>query len=59
MRELVFTGGNEISVTWTPFEVYKDYWGRYTDDPDTGAFNFEIEGGNQFPGDMVTEGRLR
>ena len=56
VRELVFTGGNEMSVTWTPFEVYKDYWGDYRFDPATGAFSFVVEGGNQVPEDMVTEG---
>ncbi|WP_300395647.1 hypothetical protein [Henriciella sp.] len=56
VRELVFTGGNEMSVTWTPFEVYKDYWADYQYDPQTGAFSFEVEGGNQIPEDIVAAG---
>jgi hypothetical protein len=56
IQELVFTGGGEFSVTWTPFEVYKDYWGTYTYDPETGAIRLEVEGGNQVPGDIVPEG---
>ncbi|QYJ01065.1 hypothetical protein KUV46_01420 [Thalassovita mediterranea] len=57
VQELVFSGGGEMSVTWTPFEVYKDYWAAFDYDPATGAFSFEVEGGNQIPEDMVTEGR--
>jgi len=56
VRELVFTGGGDFSVTWTPFEVYKDFWGSYTYDPATGAIAFEVEGGNQTPADMKLEG---
>ena len=56
VRELVFTGGGEFSVTWTPFESYKDYWGTYTYDAATGAISLDIESGNQVPDDAVTEG---
>lgn len=59
VRELVFTGAKEMTVTWTPFEVYKDYWADYDFDPATGAFSFEVEGGNQIPEDMMTEGNAR
>ena len=56
IRELVFTGGGDFSVTWTPFEVYKDYWGSYTYDAETGAITLEVESGNQIPEDIVPEG---
>ncbi|WP_348764088.1 hypothetical protein [Hyphomonas atlantica] len=56
VQELVFTGSGDFSVTWTPFEAYKDYWGSYTYDADTGAVSFEIESGNQTPEDVVLEG---
>ena len=56
VRELVFTAGGQFSVTWTPFEAYKDYWGTYTYDPETGTVRLEVEGGNQVPADMVGEG---
>ena len=59
VQELVFTGGGELSVTWTPFEVYKDYWATFEYKPNTGAFSFEVKGGNQIPDDLVTEGRAR
>jgi hypothetical protein len=56
IQELVFTGGGEFTVTWTPFEVYKDYWGTYTYDAATGAIAFEVKGGNQTPDDLALEG---
>ncbi len=28
--ELLFNGDGTFSVTWLPFEKYKDYWGRYS-----------------------------
>jgi hypothetical protein len=58
IRELVFTGGGDFSVTWTPFEVYKDYWGTYTYDAETGAIHLEVESGNQVPGDIVPDGTV-
>nr|WP_321509376.1 hypothetical protein [uncultured Hyphomonas sp.] len=58
IQELVFTGGGDFSVTWTPFEVYKDYWGTYTYDPETGAIHLDVEGGNQIPEDIVPDGTV-
>ncbi|MEZ5999319.1 hypothetical protein [Hyphomonas sp.] len=58
IRELVFTGGGDFSVTWTPFEVYKYYWGSYSYDPETGAIALDVEGGNQIPEDIVPEGTV-
>ncbi|WP_424339944.1 hypothetical protein [Henriciella sp.] len=54
VRELVFTGAGEMDVTWTPLEVYKDYWAQYSFDRETGAFKFDVEGGNKVPEDIVT-----
>lgn len=56
VRELVFTGGGEFSVTWTPFESYKDFWGSYTYDPEAGGIVLDVEGGNQVPDDIAREG---
>ncbi|WP_139792191.1 hypothetical protein [Henriciella litoralis] len=56
VRELIFSAGGDISVTWTPFESYKDYWGDYTYDVATGAFSFTPKSGNQIPEDMVQSG---
>ena len=56
VRELVFTAAGEFSVTWTPFETYKDYWGVYEYDAASNAFRFTEEGGNQIPEDIHRQG---
>ena len=58
IQELVFTGSGEFSVTWTPFEVYKDYWGVYEYDAESNAFRIAIEGGNQVPEDIYEQGTV-
>ncbi len=30
VRELLFWADGTFSVTWKPFETYRDYWGTYT-----------------------------
>lgn len=54
--ELVFQDTGEFSVTWTPFEVYYDYWGTYTYDEGTGALVLSVDGGNYVPPDIDGEG---
>lgn len=54
--ELVFQNTGEFSVTWTPFEVYYDYWGTYTYDEATGALVLTVDGGNYVPEDIDGEG---
>lgn len=54
--ELVFQDTGEFSVTWTPFEVYYDYWGTYTYDEATGALVLSVDGGNYVPPDIDGEG---
>jgi hypothetical protein len=54
--ELVFENTGEFSVTWTPFEVYFDYWGTYTYDEGTGALVLSVDGGNYVPPDIDGEG---
>ncbi|MCA9650723.1 MAG: hypothetical protein KC501_12485 [Myxococcales bacterium] len=54
--ELVFDDTGEFSVTWTPFEVYYDYWGTFTHDPGTGALSLTVTGGNYVPPDVDGEG---
>lgn len=58
IRELVFTGAGDFSVTWTPFEAYKDYWGVYEYDATSNAFRFAVEGGNQIPEDIYEQGTV-
>ena len=49
MRELVLNEDGSFTVTWFPFERYKDYWGTYTVDRQTGAVTFAVTGGNSVP----------
>lgn len=50
VRELVFRRGKTFSVTRTPFESYRDYWGTYTYDVPTGQLTLTVENGNSLPG---------
>jgi hypothetical protein len=58
IAELVFKADNSFSVTWTPFEIYRDYWGKYTFDKDKGIIHFVIEDGNYIPGDFTGDGQF-
>ncbi|HEX8525526.1 hypothetical protein [Allosphingosinicella sp.] len=55
--ELEFRGENRFSVTFYPFETYRDYWGSYSFDPATGALRLTVEGGNFIPMALDLEGR--
>lgn len=57
INELVFYGDGGFSVTWQPFESYKDYWGEYAYDAGTGTLFLTPEGGNYIPDD-VTPGKI-
>lgn len=59
VRELVFAPGNRFSITFTPFETYKDYWGSYRFDPASGALSLSVEGGNNIPPGLDLEGRAQ
>jgi hypothetical protein len=50
VRELVFNRGRTFTVTRTPFESYRDYWGTYTYDVPTGRLTLTVENGNSRPG---------
>jgi hypothetical protein len=56
--EIRFEVDNGLSVTWTPFGRYWDYWGRYAWSPESGDFRFETTGGNRIPPDVSEGGRL-
>lgn len=56
--EIRFEAERGMSVTWTPFGRYWDYWGRYAWTPESGAFGLEVTGGNQVPGDVSETGVL-
>jgi len=55
--ELEFQPGNRFSVTFTPFETYRDYWGSYAFDPATGRLRLTVEGGNFIPAGLDVEGQ--
>jgi hypothetical protein len=57
--ELEFTADGRFAVTWQPFETYQDYWGTYRLDPGTGALSMTVDGGNNKPGGLDLEGKVR
>lgn len=56
--EIRFEVDNGLSVTWTPFGRYWDYWGQYEWSPESGAFSFTATGGNQIPSDISLNGEM-
>jgi hypothetical protein len=46
-----------FSVTFAPFESYRDYWGNFRFDPATGALHMTVTGGNRVPAGLDLEGR--
>jgi dienelactone hydrolase len=56
--ELVFNADGTFSVTWMPFEVYKDYWGTYTFDLAAHTLSLSVQSGNYEPGDVHGSGRF-
>ena len=57
INEMEFRADGSFSVTWTPFEVYRDYWGNYKFDPVAGSLSLQIERGNYVPDDFRGTGR--
>jgi hypothetical protein len=54
--ELRFDAGGNFSVTWMPFEIYRDYWGSYQFDGELGTLDLSVEGGNYVPEDVDGSG---
>lgn len=50
--ELKFEGDGDFSVTWRPFEAYKDYWGEFDYELETGMLFLRPESGNYIPEDV-------
>lgn len=59
VRELEFSAGNRFSVTFLPFETYKDYWGTYSFDAASGRLVMTVSGGNFVPAGLDLEGTAR
>ncbi len=53
--EVRFDADGVIRVTWTPFEIYYDYWGHYSYNVESGAFGFAVDGGNYVPSDVPSD----
>ena len=49
ISELAFSESRKFTVTWFPFEVYKDYWGFYALDRPKGHLTMGIRYGNYVP----------
>lgn len=58
ISELEVTADGSFSVTWHPFETYRDYWGTWQADNKAGTFRFVIKDGNFKPADFRGEGRF-
>ena len=58
VRELIFKADGHYSVTWAPFETYKDYWGAWRYDAATRVLTLSVEGGNYQPSDRVLSGEV-
>ena len=58
VRELELTA-EDFTVTFAPFESYRDYWGRYSFDAQTGALHMTVTGGNNIPHGLDLEGTAR
>lgn len=56
--ELWFRASGDVNVTWTPFEIYVDYWGDYTYDLMTGDLSITPTGGNYVPADVEGAGKF-
>lgn len=59
VEELDFGDAGFFSVTYAPFETYKDYWGKAKFDLARGDIAFTVEHGNFVPPGLDLEGKVR
>jgi hypothetical protein len=58
VSELIFEPGGHYSVTWLPFESYKDYWGAWRYNARTRVLTLTVDGGNYQPADRALSGEV-
>jgi hypothetical protein len=56
IEELIFKADGTFSVTWLPFECYKDYWGTYANGKEKGRLQLKVQGGNHVPANIDGDG---
>jgi hypothetical protein len=56
LSELVLDADGTIKATWYPFEIYHDYWGKYSYDLATGVFAVTGLDGHYIPPDLDPTG---
>lgn len=49
IKEFELLPSGTFSVTYEPFETYRDFWGEYVFEQDTGALRMTVTGGNRRP----------
>jgi len=59
LRELVFKADGTFQATFTPFEVYHDYWGDYSSDPEKGTLELAVKSGNFIPENLDLQGEYK
>lgn len=57
--ELEFRAVGWFSVTWQPFETYRDYWGDYSSETAKQTLSLKITGSNFAPKDFHGDGSYR
>ncbi len=58
IREFEIQAGGFFSVTWHPFESYRDYWGEVQFDVAKRTVSFKINNGNHVPDAAKLEGKF-
>ena len=56
LRELVFKADGTFQATFTPFEVYHDYWGNYIYDLEKSTLDLSVKSGNYVPENLDLQG---
>lgn len=59
VQELEFRANGWFSVTWVPFETYRDYWGSYAAENSSGKLSLKTEGGNYVPKNFRGTGKFQ